>query len=373
MGSFWLLIIFLVLFSLNIYIIKCHSLSNINYDIYFEEKTLYEGEKIHIIEKIYNGKLLPLPWVKSEFEISSNFLMDDGKNYVIRDKLRYTSIFFLLPFQQIIRKHSFIATKRGFYKLDKVFLVTGDLFGLTTSDKVFYFNSSVVVYPQIININNYVKPRSSLIGETIVKRFLVEDNFHFAGIREYQTYDSFNRINWNYSAKSGTLLVNKYEYTSSGDAIIILNVQSNEFERKDVLDKSVIEFGIKVCASLAKDLIQSGISVGFATNAKNEETQEAIDYIFPSRESLQIIKIFEILARIKIEITEYIETLFYNILKTQSYKEVVLITCFINKEIEEYIRIFSQKGIRFTILLLKYYDKKEIELPYTNIYYLSEK
>lgn len=90
----------------------------------------------------------------------------------------------------------------------------------------------------------------------MIKRHYYEDIFHFAGIREYQSFDSFNRINWNATAKYNTLMVNKYEYTSSGDALILLNVQSSEYERKEVFNKNAIELGIKIAASLTKRMLR---------------------------------------------------------------------------------------------------------------------
>lgn len=372
MSTFWLFIICTIVFAFNYIVVKRFGLKNVSYDIAFEEKVIVEGEKFHIKEKIYNGKLMLLPWVKSEFEISANLLMDTGKNFIVGDKLRYTSIFFLLPFQQIIRRHSFVATKRGFYTLDKVFLVTGDLFGIATNDRCYYFNSTMVVYPALIDLKKYVHPRSSLIGETIVKRFFMEDIFHFSGIREYQTNDPFNRINWNYTAKHTSLMVNKYEYTSSGDAIIILNVQTHEFERKKVLEPDKIEFGIKFAASLSKYLIENNMPVGFASNSINEETNAPLEVVSPSREAVQIIKIMETLARIKLEISSYIEVLFYQILRANAYKEVILITCFLNRELQAYIQDFKKRGIKFSVVLLDSNHKANlVEDDSISIYYAA--
>jgi len=92
METFWLFLICSILFALNFFVTKRYGLKNVEYEIYFEEVKSSEGQEIHIVERIYNGKILPLPWVKSEFEISSSFFMENSKNYVVGDKLRYTNL-----------------------------------------------------------------------------------------------------------------------------------------------------------------------------------------------------------------------------------------------------------------------------------------
>lgn len=366
METFWLFLICSALFALNYFITKKYGLKKVEYEIHFEEDKRVEGEEIHIVERIYNGKILPLPWVKSEFEISSYFFMENAKNYVVGDKLRYISIFFLLPYQQIIRRHTFTVTKRGFYKLDKIFLITGDLFGLATADNCYYVNDTLVVYPAFIDLKKYLIPRSSLAGENVVKRHFYEDIFHFAGIREYQSYDTFNRINWNVTAKHNTLMVNKYEYTSSGDALIVLNIQSSEYERKEVFNKNAIELGIKIAASLAKECLNSSMPVGFVCNGIDEQTNEPMQMLMPSQDITQLVKICETLARIRIQINEYIETLLYNILHSYNFGELFIITCFVNKEMEEFIRTFSQQGLKITFIMLEY-DERVFELEADNV------
>jgi len=357
METFWLFIICSLLFALNFFITKKFGLKSVEYEIHFEENKKSEGDEIHIIERIYNGKILPLPWVKSEFEVSAFFFMENAKNYVVGDKLRYISIFFLLPYQQIVRRHRFVATKRGFYKLDKIYLVTGDLFGLSTDDRCYYVNSNITIYPAFLDLKKHLLPRSSLSGEVVVKRHYYEDIFHFAGIREYQSFDSFNRINWNATAKYNTLMVNKYEYTSSGEALILLNVQSSEYERKEVFNKNAIEFGIKIAASLAKECLDAYIPVGFVCNGVDEETLQPLEILLPSQDSNQLLKILETLAHIKIQVNEYFEVLLYQVLRSYNFRELFIITSFVNKEMEDSILLYSSLGVKFTIILLEYNDK----------------
>ncbi|WP_271628789.1 DUF58 domain-containing protein [Caldicellulosiruptor sp. DIB 104C] len=366
METFWLFLICSILFALNFFVTKRYGLKNVEYEIYFEEEKSSEGQEIHIVERIYNGKILPLPWVKSEFEISSSFFMENSKNYVVGDKLRYISIFFLLPYQQIVRRHKFVATKRGFYKLDKIYLVTGDLFGLATADRCYYVSDTLTVYPAFLDLQKHLLPRSSLSGETITKRHYYEDIFHFAGIREYQSHDAFNRINWNATAKYNTLMVNKYEYTSSGDAIILLNVQSSEYERKEVFNKNIIEFGIKIAASLANECLKASTPVGFACNSLDEETGQPLEILLPSQDANQLLKVCEALAHVKIQVNQYFEVLLYDVLRSYNFRELFIITCFVNKEMEECIRLYSSFGIKFTLIMLEH-DPHAFDLESENV------
>lgn len=96
MEIFWLFIICFLLFVLNFFVIKKFGLKNVEYEIYFEENKKIEGDEIYIVERIYNGKILLFLWVKFEFEVLVFFFMENVKNYVVGDKLRYISIFFFL-------------------------------------------------------------------------------------------------------------------------------------------------------------------------------------------------------------------------------------------------------------------------------------
>lgn len=88
--------------------------------------------------------------------------------------------------------------------------------------------------------------------------------------------------------------------------------------------------------------------------------------MLPSQDSNQLLKILETLAHIKIQVNEYFEALLYQVLRSYNFRELFIITSFVNKEMEDSILLYSSLGVKFTIILLEY-DEKPFKLESENV------
>lgn len=86
-------------------------------------------------------------------------------------------------------------------------------------------NTYLYVYPRYLNIDCLDVPFRKMIGTMTSRQFLYEDPFEFRGIRDYTSTDPMNSVNWTASARTGELMVNVHDSTSSQEAIIILNLK----------------------------------------------------------------------------------------------------------------------------------------------------
>ena len=107
---------------------------------------------------------------------------------------------------------------------------------------------------------------------------LLEDKFVFAGIRDYQSYDSIRDVNWNACARTGKLMVNQYNETVSRNVCILLNLESEGV----LMQEDVIEQAISIAAGLAQLLIGKGINVHFICYHKSrvEAYTELTDNVY---------------------------------------------------------------------------------------------
>src|SRR5690606_14163960 len=109
-------------------------------------------------------------------------------------------------------------------------------------------------------------PASLQQSDRVVNRWIIDDPFLVAGVRDYAAGDPFNRIHWPATAKSGSLMVRKNEFTSQQNLTVILNMQSNYYELFDTINKPMAELGIKVAATLFDRALREGTPVRFMTN-----------------------------------------------------------------------------------------------------------
>lgn len=69
-------------------------------------------------------------------------------------------------------------------------------------------NANIVVFPKQINPELTDITFSKIMGAVEKNTYLNPGIFEFRGIREYDTHDTMNMINWKASARTGQLMVN---------------------------------------------------------------------------------------------------------------------------------------------------------------------
>ena len=111
------------------------------------------------------------------------------------------------------------------------------------------------------------------MGEVLARKNIYEDPFEFQGIREYQPTDPMNKINWKASAKSDQWMVNLYGSTSVQEIIILLDVEDEGIWKYE----EIHEEQIRLAATMAFKLLETGVTVGLITNGKDIKDDEAIN------------------------------------------------------------------------------------------------
>src|SRR5699024_6360963 len=115
-----------------------------------------------------------------------------------------------------------------YYTLQTVSVTTGDGIGFSEVFDSFEAHTSVTVYPSIIAIDDIPLPSHSWLGDITVKRWIVEDPFLQAGVREYQYGDPLNSINWKATARTQNLQINKKDFTADHHLLIYVNFDIHE-------------------------------------------------------------------------------------------------------------------------------------------------
>ncbi len=234
-------------------------------DVDFARNIVREGEENELIETICNDKFLPLPVVQIKFAITKSFLFKKQDNSAVTDQYYRNDFYSLLPYQKITRTYAFKCTARGYYRMNGMDIVCKDLFLSGMMLRTLEHEASVCVLPGRIALNDLPITARELMGDVTDRIRRNEDPFEFAGIREYQSYDPVNRINWKASAVTGELRVNKFNTTFTQRVVLCLNVECHIKWHEEVF----IEEEIRIAATLASHFIEKHIPVALVTNGSD--------------------------------------------------------------------------------------------------------
>ena len=261
--------------------------------IHFQDKAVLEGEEASLTEIIENRKLLPLTYLNVKFQVSRNLVFHNMENTSVSDFNYKSDIFSVLFHQRIRRKLVFSCQKRGYYEIRQSDIISSNL--LMTSEYVNTLsqNTYLYVYPRYINIDRLDVPFKKMIGTMTSRQFLYEDPFEFRGVRDYTFTDPMNSINWTASARTGDLMVNVHDSTSSQEAIIILNLETETVWVYEQLH----EIAIRLAASISYYFLNASIPTRMVCNGSDCITDQVA--VIPTGSGLRHVNaIAEVLSRI---------------------------------------------------------------------------
>jgi uncharacterized protein (DUF58 family) len=255
--------------------------------------------------------------------------------------------------------------RRGVFPLGPTLMVSGDVFGLFPSERSIEEKESLLVYPMMVDVRAFPNPPGLLPGGEALRRRTHQITPNASGVREYSTGDPLNRIHWLSTARRGRLIVKEFELDPMADVWIFLDEEASvqaslpekesDFAGKDLwgrtgkvqLPPSTEEYGICAAASLVRDYLRRGRSVGFVCAGQHQTL------ISPDRGGRQLGKILEALALTRAEgkmpLRTLIETQVKHMVRGST---VVLITPASSNEVALIIDFLMQRGLKPIAVLL---------------------
>lgn len=344
----WLIVsTVLILVTLAI-VYRWRALKGIRYQRYFTERAVFEGDTVEMVEVIANAKLLPLPWLRLESSIAAGLTFGRQSNLNIHAGEIYqnhSSLFYLRSYRQITRRHQVVCSRRGQYRLESATMTTGDPLGMNTEVKRFPLDLELLVYPRILELQELPLPNHSWLGELAVRRWIVEDPFLTAGIREYRPGDPLGNINWKATARTGELQVHKRDYTADHRLMICLNLETSDSMWKTVVEPERIELGIQYAATVAEHALRSGLAAGFACNARLADGPREPIRMEPDASSDQFTLLLETLARMVLDKTaSMIRLLELELEAGTTDTDYLIISCHRGEKLAETAKLLRQKG-----------------------------
>lgn len=245
---------------------------NLEISVSLPSDPIHVGEVAHMKEVILNDKFLPLPILEVYFPLDKGLRYTDDSNTSVTDKTYRRDVFAVGMKRKIHRTFAITGTKRGYYTLTKVEMMSYDLFMQQKFLGALEMFDDFYVYPQRVKNERILPPFRQIVGECMVQKHLLEDPFAFSGLRDYVNTDPMHMVNWAATAKSQSLIVNTLASTNKQNIVILLDTYENIHSFSGQLN----EEAISIAAALIERLLLQGMEVSLEGNGIDCVSKERI-------------------------------------------------------------------------------------------------
>lgn len=254
-----------------------HGFHNLNVYRELSKRSVHVNEVFEVTTVVENNKKFPISFLLIKEKVPSHmkYISENSDGDFLEQWRYYESRYNVWSHERVRRTYKVKFDKRGVYILNELELTIGDLFGLSSNTKDMLDSNEIVVYPDIIPIENYIFKSTSYFGDNIIRRWIQKDPLYIKGIREYTVEDRMKDIHWKSSMKMNRLMVKEYDFTSEREITIMVAINQGGGVwtgfNENTLEKSAMMAG-----SLATKFINLGISTGIWTNSKLFGVEENI-------------------------------------------------------------------------------------------------
>lgn len=255
--------------------------------------------------------------------------------------------------------------QRGVFPLGPTVLASGDIFGLFPNSISIPARDTLLVYPMMVDVQHFPNPPGLLPGGEALRRRTHQITPNAAGVREYIHGDPLNRIHWLSTARRNRLMVKEFELDPLADVWIFLDAAQTtqhalprpplDLRFQDLWQRSIKielppsteEYGVSIAASLVRDYLRRGRSVGLVA------VGSYLTLIPPDRGGRQLGKILEALAILRAEgdipLRVLVEMQVKHMVKGST---VVLITASTHHEMVIVAEFLLRRGLRPIVVLI---------------------
>jgi uncharacterized protein (DUF58 family) len=274
-----------------------HALDGVTYRRKLYYKRGFPDERTRLQVEVENRKLLPLSWLRTQDPWARAVGPEDEGVMApshIPDRGFLTNVFSLRWFERARRSYILLFRKRGIYPVGPTRLDSGDLFGFYEQSKEQGPVEYLTVFPSLLPLSEIDLPAEDPFGDRRSRRRLFEDPNRPMGVREYRPEDSFRRVHWPATARTGQLQVKVYQPTSGQVMVVCLNVSTFTRHWEGVYPE-LLEHLIRLTATLVNQGLQEGYKVGLIANGCLAHADQPFR-IPPGRSPQQLAHLLEALA-----------------------------------------------------------------------------
>jgi uncharacterized protein (DUF58 family) len=258
------------------------------------------GDTVPLDITVWNRKALPLPWVSGEDRVAEGLHVRERPE-MPRDDLRQGSLLLrndwaLGWYERVIRHFHVDNVRRGSYRFGPAALGVRDMVGRMATEEQRDEQQTLLVAPAMAELRQ-PEHASSQLGERRARHSLVVDPALYAGVRPFQPGDSLRSVHWRAPARLGVPVSRRLEPARGRDVVLVVDVQTVDGPSWLTWDEDAFESICVVAASVARQLLGEGASVGAAA-ASFAGSSSRFAWLGPRASLGQLPRIGELLARI---------------------------------------------------------------------------
>ncbi len=280
-------------------------LAGVSYSRRLERHRAGLGESVGLELEIVNDKILPLSFLEIDDEVPYGLRIEGGATVTgfSRRSARLVQVLPLLPYQRVRRRMLVSCDRRGEHRFGPATLTSGDPVGRGTRSEVLAETEQLLVYPRILPVSPEGVLARVLLGDLSSRSPLGADPLRAAGVRAYSPGDPLRHVDWRATARTGELLVRRFEPTVSPRIAVVLDVLVPQV-RGWSPDPDELEFAVASTASILSALARGRIPVGLYTTGSAGGRPVAHP---PSRDPSALPAMLESLARLLPSGTPFVE------------------------------------------------------------------
>lgn len=209
---YFLFYVFLLTFALP-FIHSFVALKKLDGSVEVPMDALFTGDSININYQVTNNSFFNIPYLEIRSDITKALTGIEENNIIISldKKSNFT------------RGETVSLKRRGYYELGQIEVTIQDVFKFYSFKKKINNNTSLLVYPETINLSTFKITASQQSGELLVRNTAFEDKSRINTLRDYREGDSVKSIHWRLSAKRDNPIIKEYENRVDTNSIIFLD------------------------------------------------------------------------------------------------------------------------------------------------------
>ena len=350
--SLWFGLIVIIVFS---WFVSKSSLTNIELNRFSRKKILEIGNIFDERLEIKNNSKLPKYWIE---------ILDRSE---LLEKMNSRIITGLGAKKVGIFQSTVVLNKRGFFPLGPTEILSGDPFGLFTTQQYFKSKNHLLVYPKVSKLYRFPLLPADMAGSASLMLQTTHPTPQAAGIREFSPGDPLSRVHWPTTIRRDKLMVKEFDEDSQSSVWLLLDAQKGKyfrviqeiapaFDRNFVsvrktkefsLQRDSFEYAVSIAASISKYFLEKNLTVGFACAG------EKVSVLPAEKGHRQLNKILETLATVQDVGTTPLEQLLEKQSKNISKgSAIILITASKGKTYEILMEKLRRKGFHVMTVLL---------------------
>lgn len=341
---------------------RSRALTSINYRRKFHYTRGFPGEETSVQVEVENLKLLPVSWLRAQ-DPWPKFVGPVDESVLapshVQDQGLLTNIFSLRWYERARRQYNLMFRKRGVYQIGPVELMSGDIFGIFEEKIAGGATDLLTVFPRTIPFSDPHLPAEDPMGDRRSRRRLFEDPNRPMGVREYHPEDSFRRVHWPATARTGELQVKVFQPTSGQVMVVCLNVST--FERTwEGVHPPMLEYLVSMSATMCTKGIENGYRVGLIANGCIAKSDQPFR-IPPGRSPRQLATLLSALAGVNPVVTAPFERFLVREVPRVPYGATLLvISAVTNSTLAETLLKLKRHERRITLLSLAKHSPEPI-------------